>query len=159
MSKPSIQEYLGVPKSWKMVEKVRHEIVLMPNKEDIKTAKRHDPLGCALHNAACRVFGIPNCAIGGRWAYIPQRDHKGKPYIAKMQATSETQRAIEAFDKTGTMPPFGFRFIPIAPSHFTKQKAVYNEDSYRRSKGRRKMRRRHHKVVTGMRVLPRIAQS
>lgn len=79
----TVQEYLGVPATWPVVEKIKHEIVLMPNAKDVRSAKRHDPMGCALHNAACRTYDVPNAAIGGRWAYIPQRDGKGKPYIAR----------------------------------------------------------------------------
>lgn len=125
MAKQSIQEYLGVPKSWPIREKLRHEIVLMPSKADIRNSDRRDPLACALHNTACRVYGIPNCAIGGRWAYIPQRDEDGKYYIARMQATAHTQRAIRAYDRTGTMPEGGFRFIPLAESHFYANKKKY----------------------------------
>jgi hypothetical protein len=124
--KLTIQEYLGVPSDWKVKENIRHEIVLMPNARDIKTAKCREPTGCALHNAACRTFDIPNCAIGGRWAYIPQRDAKGKPYIARVQATVATRRAIKAFDETGEMPEAGFRFIPIAPCQTARAKNRYN---------------------------------
>lgn len=123
----TIHDYLHVPKTWPVVEKIKHEIVLFPNKADAKKAKRKDPLACALHNAACRMFDIPNCAIGGRWAYIPQKDAKGKFYIARVQATQETQRAIRNFDRTGTMPLGGFRFIAIAPSHTYKKKDAYNK--------------------------------
>lgn len=121
----TIHDYLGVPKTWPIVEKIKHKIVLMPSKEDVKTADKKDPLKCALHNTACRVFNIPNCAIGGRWAYIPQRDAKGKFYIARMQATVHTQKAINKFDKTGEMPEAGFTFVPIAKSHFYKAKRKY----------------------------------
>jgi hypothetical protein len=127
MPRHTVQEYLSVPAEWPVVEKLKHEIFLMPNKQDIKTAKPNDPRACALHNAACRIFDIPNCAIGGRWAYIPQRDAKGKPYIARMQAPAETRRAIRHFDKTGEMPVGGFRFIPIAESHTYKRKAAYHK--------------------------------
>lgn len=126
MPRHTVQEYLGVPSEWPVKEKLKHEIVLTPNKQDIKTAKRQDPRACALHNAACRMFDIPNCAIGGRWAYIPQRDAKGNHYIARMQAPTETREAIQKFDKTGEMPAGGFRFVPIAPSHQYKAKNSYN---------------------------------
>ena len=121
----SIHDYLDVPATWPIKENIKHEIVLMPNAKDIKTAKKGEPMACALHNAACRVFDIPNCAIGGRWAYIPQRDAKGKMYIARMQATQETQQAIKVFDRTGKMPEGGFRFIPIAETHKFAAKRKY----------------------------------
>lgn len=127
MARHTINEYLGVPETWPVVEKIKHQIVLMPNKQDIKKAKRQDPRACALHNAACRMFDVPNCAIGGRWAYIPQRDAKGKMYIARMQASGETQDAIQHFDKTGEIPEGGFRFRPIARSHYYKAKNAYNK--------------------------------
>src|SRR5215475_4851457 len=127
MPRQTVQEYLGVPAEWPVREKIRHEILLMPDNVDIKTAKKKDPQACALHNCACRIFSIPNCAIGGRWAYIPQRDSKGKYYIARMQAPIDTQKAIKHFDKTGEMPRFGFRFVPIAPSHTYKRKNTYNK--------------------------------
>jgi hypothetical protein len=117
----------SVPADWPVKENLKHEIVLMPNARDIKTAKKQDPRACALHNAACRMFDIPNCAIGGRWAYIPQRDKTGKHYIARMQAPIETRKAIQHFDKTGEMPEGGFRFVPIAPSHRYKAKNSYNK--------------------------------
>lgn len=123
--KQTIQEYLGLPESWPVKEKIKHEIILMPNAQDIKNAKKSDPQACALHNTACRVFNIPNAAIGGRWAYIPQRDSKGRYYIARMQADPETQRALIKFDKDGSMPEFGFRFVPISPSHYYENKKVY----------------------------------
>lgn len=121
----SIQEYLDVPSHWPVKENIKHEIVLMPNKHDIKTANKGDPLSCALHNTACRVFGVPNCAIGGRWAYIPQRDHKGKHYIARMAANRETQKALALFDKTGEMPEGGFIFRPISESQKYAKKRAY----------------------------------
>src|SRR6267378_5215365 len=127
MPRHTIQKYLKVPASWPVKEAIKHEIVLMPNARDIKTADKKDPTGCALHNAACRVYNIPNCAIGGRWAYIPQRDSKGKYYIARVQATAQTQKAIKKFDRTGTMPEGGFRFTPLAPSHRYKYKNEYNK--------------------------------
>lgn len=113
----SIQAYLGVAESWRVREKIQHELIIFPNKEDIRSAKKKDPLACAIHNAACRIFNIPNCAIGGRWAYIPQRDERGNFFIAKMQSTAATQRAIAEFDRSGKMPEGGFRFIPLAPTH------------------------------------------
>ena len=125
MPRQTIQEYLGVPGEWEVREKLRHEIVLHPNRDDIRKAKVRDPLACALHNAACRMYDIPNCAIGGRWAYIPQRDVKGRYYIARMQAPLETQAAIKKFDRTGEMPEGGFRFTPIAKTHRYAVKNAY----------------------------------
>lgn len=125
MSKQSIQEYLGVPSTWPVKENIRHSICLMPNAADIKNAKKRDPLGCALHNTACRVFDVPNAAIGGRWAYIPQRDAKGKYYIARMRATAPTQEALIQFDKTGKMPQGGFSFVPLTKSETYKNKRKY----------------------------------
>jgi hypothetical protein len=121
----TIQQYLGVPSDWKVKEKLRYEIILIPNKEDVRTAKRHDPLGCALRNTACRVFNVQSAAIGGGWAYIPQRDEKGKFYIARMRATAATQRAIKQFDEHGTIPEAGFRFIPVSASSTRKNKNSY----------------------------------
>lgn len=126
-NRKSIQEYLGVPKSWHVRENVKHKIVLMPNEQDLKKADPKNPMGCALHNAACRIFGIPNAAIGGRWAYIPQRDQKGRYYIARMQATVKTQIAIQLFDKNGKMPKYGFEFRPIAQSHTFAYKRRYQK--------------------------------
>ncbi len=123
--KQSIQKYLGVPETWPVVEKIKHEIILMPSKEDIKTAKRKDPQACALHNAACRMFGIPNAAIGAKSAYIPQRDAKGKYYIARVRPTGATARAIRNFDKTGKMPVGGFHFVAMPPSSHFKRKRAY----------------------------------
>ena len=125
MPRHTIHEYLGVPKTWPVKENIKHEIVLMPNAKDIKTAKKKEPRACALHNAACRTFEIPNCAIGGRIAYIPQRDAKGKMYIARVQANAETQRAIKRFDRTGKMPTGGFTFIPLADGLTFKSKRTY----------------------------------
>jgi hypothetical protein len=126
MPRQTVQQYLNVPEEWKVKENIKHSIILTPNKEDIRKAKRRDPQACALHNAACRMFGIPNCAIGGRWAYIPQKDEKGKFYIARMQAPVKTRAAIRKFDETGKMPEGGFVFAPIAESHTYKRKKVYN---------------------------------
>lgn len=112
----SIQDYLGVPEHWPVVEKIGYSIVLMPNAADIKTAVRQDPRACALHNAACRQMNIPSCAIGARYAYIPQRDAKGRPFIARMQTTQATHDAILKFDRTGKMPEGGFIFQPVAPA-------------------------------------------
>lgn len=128
---PSIHEYLNVPKSWPVRENVKHEIVLMPNKQDIRRAKQKDPRACALHNAACRMFDIPNCAIGGHSAYIPQRDKNGKYYIARMYAPQETRLAIQKFDKTGVMPEGGFRFAPVPDSLKLEVKRKYQKKRYR----------------------------
>ena len=70
----TIQQYLGLPKTWPVKEKIKHAIVLTPNKADIRNADRKDPQACALHNTACRVFNVPNAAIGGR-----KVGGKGKP--------------------------------------------------------------------------------
>jgi len=121
----TVQKYLGVPESWQVKENIKHEIVLMPNKRDIRTAKPRDPCACALHNAACRMFDIPNCAIGAGFAYIPQRDARGKFYIARMRPTTETQRAIKRFDKTGEMPEGGFRFVPVSTGITLKKLRTY----------------------------------
>lgn len=123
--KQSIQQYLGLPESWKIKENIKHEIILMPSQKDVKNAKQRDPKGCALRNTACRVFGVPNAAIGGRWAYIPQRDGKGNYYIARMQATKLTQDALKEFDTKGVMPAAGFRFIPVRKSQFSEVKKAY----------------------------------
>lgn len=153
--KQTIQQYLGVPPEWPVKEKIKHEIVLMPNKQDIKTADRQNPLGCALHNAACRVYGIPNAAIGGRWAYIPQRDSKGNYYIARMQATPATQAALREFDNTGTMPESGFRFVPITPSHRYKAKAAYGRARTQAATAPTKTAKRVHvKRITTTRTIP-----
>jgi len=156
MAKHTVQEYLGVPESWPVKEKIKQTIVLMPNKQDIKTAKRQDPRACALHNAACRMFDIPNCAIGGRWAYIPQRDKTGKYYIARMQAAAETRKAIHKFDKTGEMPEGGFRFVPIALSHTYKRKNAYNKKWHAGEVGgtgkKRKIAKRR---IAPLRAIPR----
>lgn len=123
--KQSIQQYLGLPEAWKIKENIKHEIILMPSRQDVERARKRDPKGCALRNAACRIFGVPNCAIGGRWAYIPQRDSKGKYFIARMQASAPTQRAIKEFDTKGTMPAGGFRFIPVTKNQSSEVKKVY----------------------------------
>jgi hypothetical protein len=121
--KQTIQQYLKLPSTWKIEENVKHAI--MPNAADIKNAEKSNPQGCALRNTACRVFDIPNAAIGGRCAYIPQRDSKGKYYIARMRATALTMRAIEAFDKTGEMPKGGFTFVPLTKSDRFMNKRTY----------------------------------
>lgn len=121
----SVQEYLGVPPTWPVKENVKHEIVLMPNKTDIRRGKPGNPKACALHNAACRVFNVPNAAIGGKIAYIPQRDTTGKPYIARVRATPDTQKAIRTFDKTGKLPESGFRFSPVPKHESAVVKRVY----------------------------------
>ena len=151
----TVQDYLGVPNSWKIVENIKHEIMLMPNKADIKFAKKKDPRGCALHNAACRVYEIPNCAIGGRIAYIPQRDAKGKPYIARVEATDETQRAIRTFDRTGKIPEGGFRFRPIAPSQGMKVRAKYMRERYHNQDGPARDYTPRLKKRSNLRAMPR----
>ncbi len=152
MSRQTINEYLNVSSTWPIKEKIKHEIVLMPTKNDIKSAIKGEPMACALHNAACRMYDIPNCAIGGRWAYIPQRDNKGKMYIARMQATKETQQAIIEFDKTGEMPEAGFRFIPIAPSHRFAVKRAYNKQWIANPDAKPRKHQKHRK---SSRCIPR----
>lgn len=125
MGRKTVHEYLNLPADWPVKENIKHEIVLFPNTQDIRKATKRDPQACALRNAACRMFGIPNCAIGGSYAYIPQRDPKGKFYIARMAAPAETKRAIKAFDKTGKMPEGGFHFVPVGKSMSLKNKAKY----------------------------------
>src|SRR5271154_5527794 len=108
----TVQEYLGLPEKWPIVENIKYSIMLMPNKADIKHGKKGDPRACALHNAACRIFNIPNCAIGNAHAYIPQRDSRGRFFIARMKTPAKTREAVRIFDKTGKMPEGGFLFVP-----------------------------------------------
>ena len=117
MTRATIQEYLQLPKGIEVRENIKHEIVLMPNADDIRRGKISDPKGCALKNAACRVFGYPICAVGPRFAFIPQRDERGRVYIARMEAAGATRDAIAKFDKTGKMPIAGFRFKPVSKSN------------------------------------------
>lgn len=125
----SINDYLGLPESWPIVEKITHAIVLMPTAGDIRRAKRQDPRACALHNACCRSLDVPNCAIGADYCYIPQKDSKGRPYIARMQASVATKAAILHFDKTGEMPEGGFVFTPVPQSRRLESLRKY-ERSY-----------------------------
>ena len=137
----TVQKYLGVPATWPVKENIKHEIVLMPNKRDIRTAKPRDPCACALHNAACRIFDIPNCAIGAGSAYIPQRDARGKFYIARVRPTAETQRAIKRFDKTGEMPEGGFRFVPVSDGITLKKLRTYSKKWARGKVGNSSLKR------------------
>lgn len=106
---------------------------------DLKNAKCKDPHRCAIAKAIARMQGLDadvSAAIGGRWAYIPMRRKIGRKvmtYIAKMQATADTQRAIKMFDLTRRMPEAGFEFIPLAVSHQTKARRQYAE-AYKRKK-------------------------
>jgi hypothetical protein len=145
----TVQQYLRVPDTWPVKENIKHELVIMPTQQDVTGAKKGEPMACALHNAACRMFEIPNCAIGGRSAYIPQRGANGKMYIARMQATKPTQRAIRHFDKTGELPIAGFHFIPIPKSDHLKEKRTYMKEWEAGAvKTKRKSRKqpKHHKV-------------
>lgn len=128
--KQTIQKYLDLPADWKIKENIKHAIVLMPSTSDIEGADRKNPQGCALRNAACRVFDVPNAAIGGRCAYIPQRDSRGKHYIARVRATMPTMKAIEEFDKTGKMPKAGFTFVPLTKCDQYKNKRAYMKAYY-----------------------------
>lgn len=150
----TIQQYLGVPKNWPINEDVKHAIILMPTKEDIKKGDPKDPMGCALHNAACRMFNIPNCAIGGRRAYIPQKDEKGNWYIARMRALPRTQAAIKKFDRTGVMPEGGFKFQPLAPSDKFKYKRKYMRLWYKGRVGKDGTNRHWSKHRRNVRCLP-----
>ncbi|HEX3523925.1 MAG TPA: hypothetical protein VHT52_17795 [Stellaceae bacterium] len=113
-TKRSINAYLGVPEDWPIVDRLKHAVILLPSATDIRRAKKQDPRACALHNCAVRTLGIPNAAIGAQYAYIPMRDAKGRPYIARLRATRTTAKAIDHFDATGEMPAGGFIFTPVA---------------------------------------------
>jgi hypothetical protein len=115
-SHKTVNSYLGLPEGWPVIEDIGHAIVLMPNARDIRRGHPNNPTACALHNAACRTFNVPNCAIGAEISYIPQRDSKGHPYIARVRATKPTQIAIKTFDETGDMPEGGFVFTPVPES-------------------------------------------
>jgi hypothetical protein len=82
-----------------------------------------------LCRADIRHFNIPAAAIGGLWAYIPQRDEKGNHYIAKVMAHPTTAEAIRVFHIDGTMPEGGFRFVPAARSN---RQRTRNADAKRR---------------------------
>lgn len=147
----SIQDYLGVPKDWKVKENVKHEILLMPTAQDIKQGKISDPKGCALYNTACRMFDVPTCAIGPRFSFIPQRDNKGRMYIARVAATNATRKAIIQFDKTGTMPIAGFRFIPLTKGNTYAGKKASNDkylSEHPRDKKKERKTIRRRKLVT-----------
>jgi hypothetical protein len=126
MQKKSIHKYLGLPDNWPIKDNLKHSIVLMPNAKDIRTAKKSDPAACALHNAACRQLEISNCAIGGRIAYIPQKDEKGNWYIGRFAAPPKTMAAIKRFDRRGEIPEGGFRFKPVSESNRLDHKRRYN---------------------------------
>jgi hypothetical protein len=68
-------------------------------------------------------------------------------YIARMQATRPTQRAIRHFDLTGEVPIAGFHFIPLPKSDLLKQKRTYMK-RYEEEKIPRKSRKqqKQHKV-------------
>lgn len=121
----SINKYLSLPDNWPVKDDLKQTIVLMPTAHDIKTAKTSDPTHCALHNAACRMFAVPNCAIGGRIAYIPQKDEKGNYYIGRFAAPNKTMAAIKKFDRRGVMPEGGFIFRPVSPSNRLGAKRKY----------------------------------
>lgn len=159
MPRQTVQEYLGVPKTWPVKENIKHRIVLAPSKTDIRKAKRLDPQACALHNAACRMYGIPNCAIGSNYAYIPQRDERGKYYIARVQATSETKRAIKKFDKTGEMPEGGFIFAPVTRTQtvaaMTKYRKKWHKGLVGNKANPRKIKVKRRKIMAPHRAMPR----
>jgi len=121
-----IQQYLGLDKNIPIRENIDHEIVIMPLPQDIKRGKASDPRGCALHNAACRVYGDEHCAIGPIYSFIPQRDGNGRLYIARVAADRRTRKAIIKFDKTGVMPVAGFRFTPVPKGHTYDEKRKAN---------------------------------
>ena len=112
----NIHAYLGVPEYWQIVEVLDHTIVIHPNGADIKSGERHEPNACALAHAACRLFDVPAAVIGLKFAYIPQRDEQGRPYIARVMASKATQEAIKSFDKRGSLPKAGFVFRSVPPS-------------------------------------------
>jgi hypothetical protein len=105
------------------------------------------------------MFDIPNCAIGGRFAYIPQRDARGRFYIARMEAPVETQRATKLFDKTKEMPEGGFRFVPVSPSQRVAAKKVYKKkwDSGEvgNKGGKRKFKKGSARLAAPLRAIPR----
>jgi hypothetical protein len=142
----NVHEYLGVPKSWPIRENIKHSIILMPTKRDIQKAKKMDPRACALHNAACRMFDIPNCAIGGRTAYIPQRNEKGNYYIARVEAPISTRKAIHKFDQTGEIPLGGFIVHPTCKTICYRAKRAYNKKWMRGEVGNPLKRRTYSKV-------------
>lgn len=152
----SIHEYLGLPEKWPIIENIKYSITLMPNKDDIKSANRLDPKACALHNAACRTFNIPNCAIGARHAYIPQRDGKGRYYIARLMAPAQTRDAIKKFDKTGEMPEGGFVFHPCPKSQTLKSMRIHSRAQYERMMSGAKIRKiaKRKKKMVVVRRLP-----
>jgi hypothetical protein len=166
MARSTIHDYLNLPVDWPVKENIKHEIVLFPNTRDIKKAKKSDPQACALHNAACRMFDIPNCAIGGNYAYIPQRDAKGKYYIARVASTAETRKAIKVFDKTGKMPEGGFHFVPLTASTKLDEKKKYfkkwakgevgvkNNPAAKASGGKKKKMTKQRRIVP-LRSMPR----
>lgn len=153
--KQSIQSYLGLPDTWKIKENMRHEILLIPSKADVANARQKDPKGCALRNAACRIFGVPNAAIGGRWAYIPQRDDKGRMYIARMQASGPTQRAIKQFDEKGVLPIAGFHFIPVTKNQSSHEHKLYMRKYHAGKVGHNSPRRKKYtKRLRTTRTIP-----
>jgi len=156
----TIHKYLGVPHSWPVRENVKHEIVLVPTKEDIRGAKRRDPRACALHNAACRMYDIPNCLIGGRTAYIPQKDERGRMYIAKMHASTKTRKAIQKFDLTGEMPLGGFHFVPLPKSNKQEAMKVYEKRRYLRdNNGRGTGKPGRKRRVLNTRAIPHLKRA
>lgn len=167
----TIQEYLGIKvtaeEPWPVIERgpfFPTTLTISVKEKHRSSAVKKDPCHCAIARAVQDAWNLPRGitpAIGGRWAYIPmQVMHRGRvvKFIARMQATADTQRAIAEFDKTEKFPEAGFIFKPIAEGHTFAQKRAYNQlrGKANRDNAKRSGRKRSHtKRNVGKRIFPR----
>lgn len=78
---------------------------------DIKSAKRRDPLSCAIARCAIRDKHVISARIGQKYALIEYSSHFER-YVVNSQAS----RAIKEFDKSGTFIEGEYHLLPVPES-------------------------------------------
>jgi hypothetical protein len=98
----------------KTVKEAAADLIVVPQKEDIQGATKHDPQNCAFARACARAYGSSKVLFLGTVAYVELPDSKGKKIVERFVLPAAARQYIVDFDAGRRVSPGGFRLV--APS-------------------------------------------
>jgi hypothetical protein len=114
-------------------------IILAVNEDDVKGAIPRDPTCCAFSRACARQFDSTAVLFLKQVAYMDVLDSDNVRRVYRFIVSAATRRAIERFDKDGTMPiGVSFRLRAVPKSESLEYNRVLNRhNKYPRGPGTR----------------------
>ncbi len=103
---PTAKMYQG-----KEVHDAKLPLKMSVRPHDIKSAKRKDPLACAIARCAIRDKHVISARIGQKFALIEYSSH-----FERYKVNHPASKAIREFDKSGTFIEGEYHLLPISPS-------------------------------------------